>query len=54
MKERIKGAILIISCHKHKETRLNKYMLPEAEYCGYKVFYVIGNPNIKSKYEVRN
>lgn len=54
MKEKLKGVILIISCHKHKETRLKKYMLPNSEYMGYKVFYVIGNPNIISNYEIRN
>ena len=54
MKERLKGAILIISCHKHIETRLKKYILPKSDYQGYKVFYVIGNPNIKSPYEITN
>lgn len=53
MKERIKGAILIISCHKHKNTRLKKYRLPKPIYSGYKVFYILGNPNISSKYEIR-
>lgn len=54
MKEKLKGAILIISCHKHKETRLKKYILEKTDYRGYKVFYVIGNPNIKSMYEIVN
>lgn len=50
MKEKIKGALIIYSCHKHKETRLKKFKLSKKEYNGYKVFYVLGNPNIKSDY----
>jgi hypothetical protein len=53
MKERIKGAIIIISCNKHKDTRLKKYRLPKSEYRGYKVFYILGNPKISSEYELR-
>lgn len=54
MKVKVRGAILIISCHKHKETRLKKFMLAKREYEGYKVFYIIGNPNIYSSYELRH
>lgn len=54
MKKKIRGAILIISCHKHRETRLKKYMLPKPDYHGYKVFYALGNPNINSDYEIKN
>jgi hypothetical protein len=53
MKEKIKGAILIISCHKHKNTRLKKYQLPKTTYGGYRVFYILGNPNLSSQYEIR-
>jgi hypothetical protein len=49
-KEKIKGAILIFSCHKHKETRLKEFGLKDKEYNGWKVFYILGNPNITSEY----
>jgi len=39
----MKGAILIISCEKHRFTRVPKYRLPEPEYAGWKVFYVFAN-----------
>jgi hypothetical protein len=48
-KETIKGAILIYSCHKHKNTRLKEFGLKGKEYAGWKVFYLLGNPNIKSE-----
>jgi len=51
-KEKIKGAILIYSCHKHKNTRLSEFKLPNNEYSGWKVFYFLGNPSIKSEYIV--
>jgi hypothetical protein len=53
MKEKIKGAILIISCHKHKNSRLKKYNLPKTTYGGYKVFYILGNPHLSLQYEIR-
>ena len=53
MKEKIKGAIVIISCYKHKNTRLKKYQLPKTTYSGYKVFYILGNPDLSSQYEIR-
>ena len=46
----IKGAIIIYSCHKYKDTRLKKFKLQNTEYGGYKVFYVLGNPKIKNDY----
>jgi len=49
-KEKIKGAILIYSCHKHKNTRLKEFGLKEKEYAGWKVFYLLGNPNINTEY----
>lgn len=49
-KEKIKGAILIYSCHKHKNTRLKEFGLKEKEYVGWKVFYLLGNPNINTDY----
>ena len=50
LKEKIKGAIIIYSCHKHKETRLKEFGLKEKEYVGWKVFYMLGNPNIKNEH----
>lgn len=50
MKERIKGAILIYSCHKHKDTRLKEFRLTNDEYDGWKVFYILGNPSIEKDY----
>jgi hypothetical protein len=50
MSEKIKGAIIIYSCHKYKDTRLKKFKLEHNEYGGYKVFYVLGNPNITNDY----
>jgi len=43
MKEKVNGIILIISCMKHVNTRLKEFSLPENEYCGWKVIYVVGN-----------
>jgi hypothetical protein len=50
MKQSIKGAILIYSCHKHKDTRLKEFKLPNDEYAGWKVFYILGNPQIKKDF----
>jgi hypothetical protein len=49
-KEKIKGAIIVYSCHKHKDIRLKKFKLNKDNYGGYKVFYVLGNPNINTEY----
>ena len=54
MKQSIKGAILIYSCHKHKDTRLKEFKLPKDEYAGWKVFYILGNPNIKQDFIMGN
>ena len=54
MKESIKGAILIYSCHKHKDTRLKEFKLPKNEYSGWKVFYILGNPQIKKDFILDN
>ena len=37
------GIILILSCQKHKNTRLKEFKLKNDEYCGWKVIYVIGD-----------
>jgi hypothetical protein len=48
----IPGIILIISCNKHKETRLAKYTLSKREYNNWKVFIIIGNPFLHNTYEI--
>ena len=54
MKDCIKGAILIYSCHKHKDTRLKEFKLPSNEYNGWKVFYILGNPQINKDFILGN
>jgi hypothetical protein len=54
MKEHIKGAILIYSCHKHKDTRLKEFKLPQDEYDGWKIFYILGNPQINKDFILGN
>jgi hypothetical protein len=51
VKESIHGVILVISCHKHQHTRLEKYKLPKTEYAGWKVIYILGNPLLSSEYQ---
>ena len=48
----IPGVILIISCNKHKETRLKEFILSKQEYNGWKVFIIIGNPELETLYEI--
>ena len=50
----IPGAILIFSCHKHKETRLKQFTLSKTEYDGWKVFIIIGNPFIEIEYVIND
>ena len=54
MKQSIKGAILVYSCHKHKDTRLKEFKLPNDEYAGWKVFYILGNPQINKDFLLGN
>jgi len=53
-KNSIPGAILIFSCHKHKETRLKQFTLSKTEYHGWKVFIILGNPNLKDEYIIND
>ena len=53
-KPEIPGAILIFSCHKHKETRLKKFSLKQNDYAGWKVFYIIGNPLLEQEYSIED
>ena len=50
-KERIKGAILIFSCHRHMNTRLKEFGLKKDDYGGWKVFTFIGDPRIAEPYQ---
>ena len=50
----IPGIILIISCNKHKETRLAKYTLSKPEYNNWKVFIIIGNPFLNNTHEIND
>lgn len=50
IKETIPGAIIIYSCHKHKETRLKEFGLSKKIYCGWKVFTIIGDPFLETEY----
>ncbi len=42
-RESIEGIILVLSCQKHRNTRLKEFHLPQDEYSGWKVIYVIGD-----------
>ena len=53
-KKTIPGAIVIYSCNKHKETRLKKFVLSKKNYNGWKVFIIIGNPFLKTDYEIED
>jgi hypothetical protein len=50
-KEEVEGMILIISCQKHKDTRLKEFKLPKDNYNGWKVIYVLGDLTLTSIYE---
>ena len=47
----VKGIILVISCHKHLNTRVKHFKLPRDEYAGWKVIYVIGDLFLDSDYK---
>lgn len=47
----VKGIILVISCHKHLNTRVKHFKLPRDEYAGWKVVYVIGDLFLDSDYK---
>jgi len=51
--ERIKGIILILSCEKHKDTRLNEFGPKKNIYNGYKVIKVIGNFFLDKDYIIK-
>jgi hypothetical protein len=53
-RECIEGVILVLSCQKHKDTRLKKYILPKDEYLNWKVIYVVGDFFLESEYTFEN
>jgi hypothetical protein len=52
-KEQVKGIILIVSCQKYLQTRVNDFKLSKLEYSGWKVVTIIGNKDLETetKYE---
>jgi hypothetical protein len=51
-KETVEGIILILSCQKHKNTRLKEFSLPKDEYSGWKVIYVLGDFFLDAPYKL--
>lgn len=49
----VEGIILVISCQKHKETRLKEFKLPKDEYNGWKVIYVLADLTLDCPYKFR-
>ena len=54
IKMEVDGIILILSCQKHKETRIKDFKLDKNEYNNWKVIYVIGDFFLKKEYEIRD
>ena len=52
-KEDIEGVILILTCHKHLNTRLKEFSLPNDSYENWKVVYVIGDLRMDNNFELR-
>jgi hypothetical protein len=53
-KECVDGVILILSCQKHKETRLKDFKLKKNTYLNWKVIYVIGDLFLSENYILKN
>jgi hypothetical protein len=50
----MKGAILIYSCQKYKNTRLKEFTLSKREYDGWHVFIVLGDPFIDVDFKIED
>jgi|688.fasta_scaffold275661_2 hypothetical protein len=50
----MKGAILIFSCEKYRNTRLREFGLSKREYNGWNVFTVFGNPFLSTEFELQD
>ena len=48
----VNGIILVLSCQKHKDTRLKEFRLKSNEYDGWKVIYVIGDLFLNVNYKL--
>lgn len=48
----VDGIILVLSCHKHLNTRLKHFRLPKDDYGNWKVIYVIGDLFLDSDYKL--
>ena len=53
-KKNVDGIILVLSCQKHRNTRLKEFKLPKTEYNEWKVFYILGNPQINKDFLLGN
>jgi hypothetical protein len=49
-KKNVNGIILILSCQKHKDTRLKEFSLPKTNYNNWEVIYVIGDLLMEKDY----
>lgn len=52
-RERVPGVMLVTSCHKYINSRLKKYGLNKHAFHNWKIHIVMGDPNLKSEYELR-
>ena len=50
----VNGIILVLSCQKHLPTRVKHFKLPNNEYAGWKVVYVIGDLFLDCDYKFEN
>jgi hypothetical protein len=51
-KKNVDGIILILSCQKHKNTRLKEFSLSKTNYDNWEVIYVIGDLFLKQNYKL--
>ena len=49
-KKNVDGVILILSCQKHKNTRLKEFTLSKTSYNNWEVIYVIGDLFLNENY----
>ena len=52
MKEPVDGIILVLSCQKHRETRLKQFRLDRDWYGKWKVVYIIGDLFLDAEYKM--
>lgn len=53
-KKTVNGVILILSCQKHKDTRLKEFSLNKTSYNNWEVIYVIGDLFLEKNYMLDN